>query len=175
MFILAASDYSLTWEESVARLRGGLEQLLPECERHGVRLALEPAMTVRCDLTFLHSEWDAAAIAASLDSPYMGVVVETQVLWRERDIPGFARAHRDRLFTFQLSDWTHPTYCASQRAVIGDGVIPLRHLVRSLYDAGYRGWHDIELLGSALEEEGYASALGRSMAKLRELLAELPQ
>src|SRR5262249_19885886 len=61
------------------------------------------------------------------------------------------------------------TLAASERVVIGDGDIPLRRICHALADAGYAGWWDIELLGSAIEAEGYESVVPRALKRFREL------
>ncbi|HYR95638.1 MAG TPA: hypothetical protein VEM57_02835 [Candidatus Binatus sp.] len=58
---------------------------------------------------------------------------------------------------------------ASERVVIGDGDIPLRRICRALADAGYGGWYDIELLGPAIEAEGYEAVIPRAIARFRAL------
>ena len=69
----------------------------------------------------------------------------------------------------QVSDFKVGTMCASERVVIGDGDIPLRRLCRALADAGYDGWYDIELLGPAIEAEGYEAVVPRAIARFRAL------
>jgi len=54
--------------------------------------------------------------------------------------------------------------------VPGDGDIPLRRIIGWLLDAGYRGVFDLELVGPAIEAEGYRGALERSCTYLSELL-----
>jgi sugar phosphate isomerase/epimerase len=68
-----------------------------------------------------------------------------------------------------VSDFTVGTMAASQRVVIGDGDIPLRRICHALADAGYAGWYDIELLGPAIEAEGYAAVVPRAIARFRDL------
>jgi sugar phosphate isomerase/epimerase len=69
----------------------------------------------------------------------------------------------------QVSDFKVGTRCASERVVIGDGDIPLGSICRTLAAAGYDGWYDIELLGPAIEAEGYASVVPRAVARFRAL------
>ena len=54
-----------------------------------------------------------------------------------------------------------------------DGDIPLARILGQLVDAGYAGCFDLELIGPAIESEGYESAIPRSVTQLRELLASL--
>jgi sugar phosphate isomerase/epimerase len=68
-----------------------------------------------------------------------------------------------------VSDFKVGTMRASERVVIGDGDIPLARIVRALAAAGYAGWYDIELLGPAIEAEGYEAVVPRAIARFREL------
>jgi sugar phosphate isomerase/epimerase len=54
--------------------------------------------------------------------------------------------------------------------VPGDGDIPLSRIIGQLLDAGYDGVFDIEIIGSRIEDEGYESAIRRSLGYLDELL-----
>jgi sugar phosphate isomerase/epimerase len=69
----------------------------------------------------------------------------------------------------QVSDFAVGTLCANERVVMGDGHIPLRRICAALAAAGYERWYDIELLGPAIEAEGYESVLPRAIARFREL------
>jgi sugar phosphate isomerase/epimerase len=69
----------------------------------------------------------------------------------------------------QVSDFKVGTLAASERVVIGDGDIPLGRICRALAEAGYAGWWDIELLGSAIEAEGYESVVPRALKRFQEL------
>src|SRR5438094_2941539 len=82
-----------------------------------------------------------------------------------REHPGPHRAHRDR--AGERLQGRHMS--ASDRVVIGDGDIPLRRLCGALADAGYDGWYDIELLGPAIEAEGYEAVVPWAIARFRGL------
>src|SRR2546426_609304 len=79
------------------------------------------------------------------------------------------RARTARIAIVQMSDFKVGTMSASDRVVIGDGDIPLRRLCGALAEAGYDGWYDIELLGPAIEAEGYEAVVPRAIARFRGL------
>ncbi len=68
-----------------------------------------------------------------------------------------------------MSDFKVGTLTAADRVVIGDGDMPLRRICRALAAAGYAGWYDIELLGPAIEAEGYEAVVPRAVARFRAL------
>ena len=79
------------------------------------------------------------------------------------------RDRTDRIAVVQVNDFKVGTLRANERVVIGDGDIPLRRICHALADAGYDGWYDIELLGPAIDAEGYASVVPRAVAAFRAL------
>jgi sugar phosphate isomerase/epimerase len=146
-----------------------LEDLLPDAERLGVRIAVEPVSQLRVDLGFLHSFADALDFVDDIGSSWLGVVLELNNAWSERGLYANIRQRRDRIALVQISDFAAGTMAASERVVIGDGDIPLPRICRALADAGYAGWWDIELIGPRIEAEGYESVVPRALARFREL------
>jgi sugar phosphate isomerase/epimerase len=68
-----------------------------------------------------------------------------------------------------VSDFVVGTLTTPDRAVPGDGDIPLEHLLAQLLDAGYQGVFDLELIGPRIEAEGYEPAIRRGLAALEKL------
>jgi len=169
LFVLPGPPGALSWEEAAGRARPLVEALLPEAEGARVRLALEPVSQLRMDLGFLHSFDEALDFADAFASAWLGVVLELNNAWIERRLYENIRRRAGRIAIVQVSDFKVGTMCASERVVIGDGDIPLRRLCRALADAGYDGWYDIELLGPAIEAEGYEAVLPRAIARFRAL------
>jgi len=169
LMLLSGVAPALSWEEAAARFRPALDALLPHAERLGVRLALEPVSGVRADLGFLHTFDEALDFAESLGSQALGVVLEVNNAWVEPRLYTNLAARTDRIALVQVNDRKLEATGASDRVVMGDGVIPLRRILHALDRAGYAGWYDIELLGPAIEAEGYDSVVPRAVERFREL------
>jgi len=169
LMVLAGGAGRLSWEEAAERCRPLLETLLPAAERAGVRLALEPTSQLRMDLAFLHSFDEALDFVDQIRSPWLGVVLELNNAWIERRLYANIRARTDRIALVQVSDFKVGTMSASTRVVPGDGDIPLRRILGALGTAGYDRWYDIELIGPAIEAEGYESVVPRAIGRFREL------
>ena len=169
LMVLPGANPALSWEEAAARALPLFEALLPDAERLGVRLAIEPTSQLRMDLAFLHAFDEALDVADALDSPWLTVTLELNNAWIERRLYDNIRRRTDRIGVVQISDFRVGTLAASERVVIGDGDIPLRRVCAALDAAGYAGWYDIELLGPAIEAEGYATVVPRAVARFREL------
>ena len=174
LMLLPGSAAELSWEEAAERARPLIEGLIPFAEKTRVRIALEPTSQLRMDLAFLHSFDDALDFADTIDSPWLTVVLELNNAWIERRLYDNIRARTDRIALVQVSDFKVGTLAANARVVIGDGDIPLRRICAALAEAGYAGWYDIELLGPAIEAEGYDSVVPRAIARFRELWAATP-
>jgi sugar phosphate isomerase/epimerase len=169
LFVLPGCAPALSWEEQAARALPLFRALLADAERFHVRLAIEPVSQLRVDLGFLHTFADALDFADEIGSPSIGVVLELNNAWIERDLHRNVRERTDRIAIVQVSDFAVGTLAASDRVVIGDGAIPLRGICRALEDAGYAGWWDLELLGPRIEAEGYESVVPRAVAAFEAL------
>lgn len=169
LMLLPGSATAFSWEEAAARARPLIEALIPDAERAGVRIAIEPTSQLRMDLAFLHSFDDALDFVDTIDSPWVTVVCELNNAWIERRLYDNIRRRTRRIGLVQISDFKVGTLSASERVVIGDGDIPLRRICAALAAAAYDGWYDIELLGPAIEAEGYEAVVPRAIARFREL------
>lgn len=169
LMVLPGANPQLSWEEAAARARPLFAALLADAARLGVRLAIEPTSQLRMDLAFLHGFDEALEFAEALDSPWLGVTLELNNAWIERRLYDNIAHRCGRIGVVQVSDFRVGTLAANQRVVIGDGDIPLCRLCAALATAGYAGWYDIELLGPAIEAEGYAAVVPRAVARFRAL------
>ena len=72
----------------------------------------------------------------------------------------------DRIRLVQVSDFEVGTVASSQRLVPGDGDIPIERILGLVLDAGYEGVFDLELIGDAIDAEGYDAAVPRAVERL---------
>ena len=169
LMLLPGGAPALSWEEATGRVLPLLEALLPAAEACRVRLALEPTSQLRMDLAFVHSFDEALDVVDAIGSPWLGVVLELNNAWIERRLYDNIRTRTDRIGVVQVSDFKIGTTTASERVVMGDGDIPLGRILGALAAAGYDRWYDIELLGPAIEAEGYAVVVPRAITRFQAL------
>ncbi len=169
LMVLPGANPGLSWEEAAGRARPLFESLVGAAEAAGVRLAVEPTSQLRMDLAFLHSFDEALDFVDTIDSPWLGVVLEVNNAWIERRLYENIARRMARIGLVQVNDFKVGTLAASERVVMGDGDIPLRRICGALAAAGYGRWYDIELLGPAIEAEGYDAVVPRAVARFREL------
>lgn len=133
----------------------------------GVRLAIEHNSITSRHIGFVHTLANAVDLVRAAD---IGICLELQNCWYEPDLPRLFRDNVDLFTVVQVSDFQVGEEAKFNRRVPGDGSIPLEWMLGHLLDAGYQGYFDIEMLGPAIEAEGYASALRRAIAWLSERL-----
>jgi sugar phosphate isomerase/epimerase len=158
------------WDRAVARLADAWAPTIATARAAGVTVAVENTGSLRADLSFVFSLRDACDLATTLD---IAACMEINSCWAERGVVATMTRESSRIAHAQFSDWLIGSACTPDRRVPGDGDIPLVPLVRALESAGYHGAYELELVGPAIENEGYESAIGRPLQWLREALPEL--
>ena len=167
LFLTAGRPGRLCFDAAVDALGEALSGIQPRARRRGVSLAVEHTNPMRRDVGFIHALPDMVEVARRLG---LGVVVELTNCWSERHIE---RSLTDGVDTFRLvqaSDYVVGTLTASERAVPGDGDIPLARLLATVLNAGYRGYVELEMLGPRIEDEGYRDAIARGIEALEPML-----
>jgi sugar phosphate isomerase/epimerase len=160
----------LRWDEAADALEAALAPVLPEARSREVPFAIEHTNPLRVDVGFVHTLADAIDLAGRLDA---GVCMEVNACWAERGLADTITTGADRLQLVQVSDYAVGTLSTPNRLVPGDGDIPLERILAGLLAAGYDGCFDLELIGPRIDEEGYESALPRSIDRLTEMLTAL--
>ena len=150
----------LTWEDAADALDAALTPVLVEARAREIGFALEHTNSLRVDVGFVHTLADAIDLARRLD---VGVCMEMNACWAERNLADTIRAGVDRIALVQVSDFKVGTIASSQRLVPGDGDIPIGRILATLLDAGYEGVFELELIGDAIAEEGYDAAIPRAI------------
>ncbi len=170
VYVCSGPGGTRSWEESAAAFCAEMEPLAAVAKELGVRLALEPTNPLRADVSFVHSLRDALDLARDAG---ISVVVDLYSCWYERGFAQLIRRNVDTVALVQVCDYRFGTFNTPNRAVPGDGDMPLHRLLSALVDAGYGGAFDLEIMGPQIEAEGYPSAIRRSIDYLADLLGRL--
>jgi len=160
----------LTWEEAALAFGEATVETRARAAERGVVLAMEHTNSLRADVGFVHTLRDAIDLARHLG---IGVCMEINACWGERDLATTIRDGVDVVRLVQVSDYAVGTTTTPDRLVPGDGDIPLERIVGQVLEAGYEGFFDLELVGPHIDEEGYESAITRSIEYLDRLLRGL--
>lgn len=148
------------WDLNPERLRcnaaAALAALCPVAAAAGVRLLLAPVMGAEMPLIaqapVLNTAAELEAILTELDSPSLGVCLDTNVMSACGDtIPDWFRRLGNRTGLVRLCDGNYHGWRAW-----GKGVLPMEQYLRQLDKAGYRGALSLRLPGEEyLERPAY--------------------
>lgn len=158
---------AMDWDVAVAALDTALDPVRVHADAVGVPITIEPTSAVRIDLSFCTTVRDGVDLARALG---VGLCLECNSSFAERDLLGTLAAATDVLAHVQVSDFVIGSLTSPDRAVPGDGDIPLDRLVGAIQQLGYTGAYEIEMVGPRIEAEGYASAISRAVASVDALL-----
>jgi sugar phosphate isomerase/epimerase len=160
---------SLTWDEAAERFVEAIAPVAEHARSVGVRLAIENTTTMRADLGFVHLLRDAVELARSAR---IAVCADLFVAWTDRDLRQELLLGVETFAMVQVADFVLGTMSTPNRAVPGDGDVPIARHLRWLTEAGYRGPVELELLGPRIEAEGPAAAAARALPVIAALLSE---
>jgi sugar phosphate isomerase/epimerase len=170
MYVCTGGAGSLTWEQAADAFGAAIAPSVALAKELGIPLAFETTNTFRSDVSFVFNLRDAVELARAAG---VGVVLDLHACWFERGFADLVRANVDLIALVQVSDFVLGTFDTPNRAVPGDGDVPLERLLGSVLDAGYEGAFDLELLGPRIENEGYAAAIRRSVDHTSKILDRL--
>jgi len=170
VYVQSGGAGSLTWDEAADAFCDAFAPHAALANRLGVLLAVEPTNPLRADVSFVYSLSDAVDLARASG---IHVVLDIYSCWYERRLAELVRKNVDLLALVQICDFVVGTLDTPNRAVPGDGDIPLERLLAMVIDAGYIGAFDLEIIGPRIETEGYRAAIGRSVERASEILDRL--
>lgn len=169
-YLVTGGAGGATWEDAAERFSAFVGPVADDARARGVAVAIEPTSSLRADLGIVFNLRDTVALARQAG---IGVVVDLQACWLEPEFARTVRRNIELVEAVQVSDFHVGTHDTPNRVVPGDGDIPLERLMGVLLDAGFDGAFDIEVLGPRIEEEGYESALARSIEHVSAILTRL--
>lgn len=135
-------------------VRDGIGAVFDHARSAGIPLAIEPQHPMYCaDRACVNTLGQALDLCDELDPARggaLGVVVDAYHVWWDPLLKAqIERAGDKRLLAFHISDWLVPTTdLSADRGMMGDGVIDLPLMRSWMEEAGYRGFHEVEILSS---------------------------
>jgi sugar phosphate isomerase/epimerase len=131
-------------------VRDGIGEILDHARSAGVPLAIEPLHPMYCaDRACVNTLAQALDLCDEMGEG-VGVVVDAYHVWWDPQLNAqIERAGDKRLLAFHICDWLVPTNdLLTDRGMMGDGVIDLPLLRSWMERAGYRGFHEVEILSA---------------------------
>jgi sugar phosphate isomerase/epimerase len=135
----------------------GIRRIAEAGREAGVRVALEPVQRGYAEYwTIVSDVGPALELLGQAEADDAGVLVDTWHLWNSPTLLDDLRAQVGRIAGVHVADWRDPTRNTSDRAFPGDGVADLAAILRTLDEAGYAGWYDVEIFSDAEEDSLWA-------------------
>ncbi|MFU8889015.1 MAG: sugar phosphate isomerase/epimerase family protein [Trueperaceae bacterium] len=152
----------------------GIAAIEPHARARGVRLGIEPLHPMfAADRSVITTLGEARALAARLDSPAVGVIVDAYHVWWDPRLSEEIAAAARHTLGFHVSDWIVPLPdVLDGRGMMGDGVIDLRGMRRQVDAAGYRGPIEVEIFNQALRDRPLEAVLATMVARYREAVLD---
>jgi sugar phosphate isomerase/epimerase len=163
-----------TVEQNLQQVRGGIAAVLPHAEQAGVKLGIEPLHPMYADTrSCVSSMRSANELAEGLNHSHVGVTVDVfHLYWEEHLRSELLRCGKNgNLFSYHICDWkTNAADMLNDRGLMGEGVIPVDHLSEWVTEAGFDGFHEIEIFSDrywAMDQDEYLKMIIDSYKKLK--------
>jgi sugar phosphate isomerase/epimerase len=137
------------------QVRDGIAATLTYARSVGVPLAIEPLHPMQAaDRACINTLQQALDICDALDpdrSGALGIALDVYHTWWDPQLAHqIARAGRERLLAYHVSDWLVPTRdLVTDRGMMGDGIIELKKIRGLVEAAGYAGHVEAEIFSEA--------------------------
>lgn len=130
----------------------GLAEVLPDAEKAGVVLGIEPLHPMyAAERSVVVTLKQATDMAEQLRSAAAGVVVDVFHVWWDPEIYPQIKRAAERIVGFHVSDWPVPLPgILMGRGMMGDGVIELRTLREAVDATGYTGPIEVEIFNEEI-------------------------
>jgi sugar phosphate isomerase/epimerase len=168
VYMLTGGHGALPWEQAAERFCEAIAPCVAQARDAGVKLAIEPASPLHCDLHIAHNLRDTVQLA---EMAGIGVCMDIFACWTEAGLETTVKRAGPRLDLVQISDYALGDRAYPCRAVMGEGDIPLEQILGWILDAGYAEGFDLELLGPRIDQAGRVEACRRSADWMGRFLA----
>jgi sugar phosphate isomerase/epimerase len=146
--------------------------LVPEAQRLGVRLGIEPLHPVFCaDRSVITSLGEAIDLALAFPADAVGVVVDTYHVWWDARLRDEIARAGGRIAGYQVCDWIlpRPADVLLGRGHLGDGVIDFGPISHAVTAAGYDGYVEVEIFNAGV----WAAPADQTAAVVRERFGQV--
>jgi sugar phosphate isomerase/epimerase len=149
LVLVCGADPGQSQEHSRDQILEGISAILPLAEQTGVRLAIEPLHPMyAADRSAVTTIKQANNIVADLDSEFLGIAVDVFHLWWDPELKDeiFRCGRMGKLFAFHVSDWKPDMAdMLNDRGLMGEGCIDLKRIRGWMEEAGFTGFHEVEV------------------------------
>ena len=155
-------------------VRDAIEALIDDANAANVKLAIEPLHPMySADKSCINQIAQARQMCEAIGHPQVGVAVDVYHVWWDEELESEVRrlGRSNSLFGFHLCDWRTPTRdLLNDRALMGDGCIDLARISGLIKEAGFTGWHEVEIFSDehwARDQDRYLAEIIQRYESLR--------
>jgi sugar phosphate isomerase/epimerase len=169
LVLVCGADPDQLLEESRKQIQGGIESLLSHAEKNNVQMTIEPLHPMYADTrSAINTLQQANDMAEAIDSKWVGIAVDVYHLWWDPDLEKqiFRCQKNSNLSAFHICDWNVPTSdLLLDRGLMGEGCIKLDRIKKWVLDAGFEGYHEVEIFSERfwkLDQNDFLDKIVRS-------------
>ena len=163
LVIVSGPANGQTLADARATVLDGLLEVLPDAEKAGITLGIEPLHPMyAAERSVVVTLKQANDLVDQLSSSAAGVVIDVFHVWWDPEAMQQIERARGRIAGFHVSDWPVPLPgILMGRAMMGDGVIELRKLRQAVDATGYDGPIEVEIFNEEMWKSADDGLLGR--------------
>ena len=137
-----------------------LEKLSRYAEEKNIKLGLEVIHPMYIDTWSAVTTIDQAMnIIDKINSKNVGLFLDTyHIFWDPNLYESLERAS-GKIFGVHINDWKYPTTGFMERVVMGQGIIPIENIIKEIYNNGYRGYFEVEILSGEISSNDYKNII----------------
>jgi len=152
--LVCGADPRVPIDAARAQVTAGIEAILPEAEKAGVKLAIEPLHPMYADVrSVVNTMKQANDLCARFDHAGLGVAVDVYHVWWDPELEHeISRCGRmGKIFAFHVCDWRSPTVdMLNDRGLMGEGCIDIPRIRGWVEKAGFKGFVEVEIFSDRL-------------------------
>lgn len=170
--LVCGSDPTQSLEDSRKQIQEGIVSVIPQAAAAGIKLAIEPLHPMYADTrSAINTLAQANDMAIQINSSWVGVAVDVYHLWwdpfLEKEIKRCGE--NDRLFAFHICDWNTPTAdMLLDRALMGDGCIPVNKIRSWVEATGFNGFYEVEIFSNKYWQQDQSQFLEKIIKAYKE-------
>jgi sugar phosphate isomerase/epimerase len=152
LVLVCGAEPQQSLQSSREQIKAGIEALLPRAHSLGIKLAIEPLHPMYADTrSAITSLKQANELTEYFADEYLGIAVDVYHLWFDEDLERQIRrcGKNRKLFAYHICDWKVPTTdMLNDRGLMGEGCIPLKQIRGWVEEAGFTGFHEVEIFSN---------------------------
>jgi len=165
LVLVCGAEPGQSLQTSRDQIKAGIEALLPRAHELDVKLAIEPLHPMYADTrSAITSLKQANELTEYFQDEYLGIAVDVYHLWFDEDLETQIRrcGKNRKLFAYHICDWKVPTTdMLNDRGLMGEGCIPLKQIRGWMEEAGFTGFHEVEIFSHKFWAEDQDHFLNR--------------